>query len=48
LSRKGFHPNYFTTTTENSHHKMYFYIYDFAWMMFSDKDVMIIKLDKPR
>lgn len=48
LSRQGFHVNYFTTTSENSQKKRYYYIYDFAWMMFTDKDVMVIKLNKPR
>ncbi len=48
LSRKGFHPNYYTTSSENSQQKKYFYVYDFAWMMFSDKELMVIKLEKPK
>lgn len=48
LNRQGFHPNYYTTSAENSQQKKYFYVYDFGWMMFTDKEVMVIKLDKPK
>jgi hypothetical protein len=48
LCSQGFHPEYYTTSAENSQKKMYFFVYDFGWMMFTDKEVMVIKLDKPK
>jgi endogenous inhibitor of DNA gyrase (YacG/DUF329 family) len=48
LNRKGFHPNYYTTTAVNTQNKMYYFVYDFGWMPFSDKEVMVIKLDSPK
>ena len=47
LNRKGFHLNYFTTHRVNAQRKAYFYVYDFAWMQFSEKDVLVVKLNKP-
>ena len=48
LSKKGFQPEYFTTAFENAQQKKYFFVYDFGWMMFSEKQVMVIKLDQPK
>jgi len=48
LSRRGFHLNYYTTSSVNAELKQYYYVYDFGWMMFSEKEVMVIKLEKPR
>jgi hypothetical protein len=48
LSRKGFHPDYYTTSAENAQKKRYFFVYDFGCMLFSEKEVMVIKLDKPK
>lgn len=48
LNRKGFHLNYFTTCITNTKQKQYFYVYDFAWMEFSEKEVMVVKLQTPK
>lgn len=43
LEKKKFRFNYFTGSTTNSHGKLYHYVYDFAWMSFSDQEVLIIR-----
>lgn len=48
LKKKGFHTSYFTTIATNSQDKTYHYVYDFAWMTFSDKQFMVIKLPSPK
>jgi len=48
LNRKGFHLNYYTTSAVNTGQKQYYYVYDFGWMQFSEKEVLVIKLNKPR
>lgn len=48
LLKKGFQPEYYTTTMVNSEQKMYKYIYEFGVMDFSEKEVMVTKLDKPK
>lgn len=44
----GFHTNYYTTRQINSKEKEYFYVYNYGWMMFSDKEVMVIRLKSPK
>jgi hypothetical protein len=48
LTQKGFHLNYYTTSSLNANQKQYYYVYDFAWMMFSERQVMVIRLRKPK
>jgi len=48
LNRKGFHLNYYTTSALNIEHKQYYYVYDFGWMQFSEKEVLVVKLNKPK
>ncbi len=48
LQKEGFRPEYHTTTSSNKDSKSYYYVYDFGWMQFSEKELMIIKLNKPR
>ncbi len=48
LNKSGFHTRYFTSYELNSKGKAYRYIYDFGWMEFSDKELMVIKLAKPK
>lgn len=48
LEKSGFHFNYFTTRIINSKDKEYFYVYNYGWMLFSDKEVMIIRLSHPK
>lgn len=48
LQKEGFKPEYYTSSSVNSDGKVYHYLYDFGWMQFSDKELMIIKLNKPR
>lgn len=48
LNKRGFHTGYFTSSMVNSDGKKYHYIYDYAWMEFSEKEVMVVKLDKPK
>lgn len=43
LAQKGFRPKYHTHYYINSKNKMYHYIYDLAWMEFSDDEVLIVK-----
>jgi endogenous inhibitor of DNA gyrase (YacG/DUF329 family) len=48
LNRQGFHLNYYTTSMVNRGQKRYYYVYDFAWMRFSEKELMVIKLERPK
>ena len=48
LEKLGFNPRYFTTKDINSQGKAYYYIYDYAWMQFSEKQTMIVKLGRPK
>lgn len=43
LDKKKFNFKYHTHVTRNSRGKLYFYLYDHAWMEFSDNEVLIIK-----
>ncbi|MCO5248620.1 MAG: hypothetical protein M9887_06715 [Chitinophagales bacterium] len=43
LSQKGFRFQYHTHFYINSKNKMYHYLYDLAWMEFSDDEVLIIR-----
>jgi len=46
LLRAGFDFTHFTGTYLNNQNKLYHYIYDFAWMEFSDQKVLIVKKSK--
>ena len=46
LNKAGFHTQYYTTTKMNSKGKLYYYVYNFGWMDFSDKQMMVIKMEK--
>ncbi len=48
LNKAGFHSKYYNTSETNKQGKTYYYIYDFGWMQFSEKEVMIIKLKKAK
>jgi len=43
LDKKKFNFKYHTHFQVNSAGKMYLYVYDFAWMEFSDNEVMIVR-----
>ena len=43
LYKKGFKHKYHTHRTRNKSGKDYYYVYDFAWMLFSDDEVLIIR-----
>lgn len=43
LEKKGFRFKYHTHYHINSKNKMFHYIYDLAWMEFSDDEILIIK-----
>jgi len=43
LKKKGFDFEHFTGTYTNSKNKLYHYIYDFAWMEFSNQEVMLVR-----
>ena len=43
LERKKFNFHYVTKYMKNSRGKMYNYVYDFAWMTFSDNEVLILR-----
>jgi predicted nucleic acid-binding Zn ribbon protein len=43
LDKKGFRFNYITGIYINKEGKTYHYVYDFAWMLFSTQDVLIVK-----
>ncbi|MFT4646708.1 MAG: hypothetical protein ACI8ZX_003140 [Planctomycetota bacterium] len=42
LSKKKFHFKYHTHFQVNKSGKMYYYLYDMAWMEFSDDEILII------
>ncbi|NND32768.1 MAG: DUF2116 family Zn-ribbon domain-containing protein [Saprospiraceae bacterium] len=48
LNKAGFHTRYFTTMQKNSKGKIYFYVYNYGWMDFSESDIMIIRLSKAK
>ena len=48
LSKAGFKFEYHTTSHINKEGKTYRYIYNFGWMEFSDKEVMVVRLTKPK
>ena len=48
LNKAGFHTQYYTTSQKNTKGKMYYYVYNFGWMDFSEKQLMIVKLDKSK
>lgn len=43
LSEMGFNFSYYTSTYLNSEKKTYHYIYDYAWMEFSNQEVMVVR-----
>lgn len=43
LERMGFNFKYITSYYVNTSKKTYHYVYEFAWMEFSDQKVMIVK-----
>jgi hypothetical protein len=43
LDKKKFNFKYHTHIIKNSSGKLYFYIYDFAWMEFSDNEILIVR-----
>lgn len=43
LAKKKFRFKYHTHTHVNSRNKTYFYIYDLAWMEFSDDEILILR-----
>jgi hypothetical protein len=43
LDRKKFNWKYFTGMYVNSKSKTYFIVYDFAWMEFTDGEILIVK-----
>ena len=46
LEQKKFRFNYHTHSIVNKHGKTYHWVYDFAWMSFSDDTILIIKKPK--
>lgn len=42
LEKKGFHFKYHTHFQINSNNEMYHYVYDLAWMEFSDDKILIV------
>ncbi len=43
LDKKKFHYKYHTHLYRNIKGKLWFYVYDFAWMEFSDNEILIVK-----
>jgi hypothetical protein len=43
LDKRKFNFKYHTHFQTNSHGKVYYYVYDFAWMEFSGDEVLIIR-----
>ncbi|MEM7375005.1 MAG: hypothetical protein AAF587_40805 [Bacteroidota bacterium] len=43
LDKKKFNFNYYTGSYVNSRNKRYHYVYDFAWMEFSDQEILIVR-----
>ena len=48
LNKAGFHGKYFTTIHTNSRGKTYYYVYNYGWMEFSENEMMIVRLSRPR
>ncbi len=46
LEKKSFHFKYHTHFHINSKNKMFHYVYDIAWMEFSDDEILIVKQRK--
>jgi hypothetical protein len=46
LTRAGFRWEYCTGTYLNKEGKMYYIVYDYAWMAFSDQKIMVIRKAK--
>ena len=46
LSKAGFHTKYYTTSKSNKQGKTYYYVYNYGWMDFSEKEMMVIKMSK--
>ncbi len=47
LQKAGFRPDFYTSAARNQKGKTYYYVYDFAWMRFSEKELMVIKRGSP-
>ncbi len=43
LEKMGFNFNYYTSTYVNSQKKQLHYVYDYAWMEFSSRDIMLYR-----
>ena len=43
LIRKGFSFKHFTSMSQNKEGKVYWHLYDYAWMEFSTTDILILK-----
>ena len=43
LDKKKFIYKYHTHTITNKQEKIYYYVYDFAWMEFSDNEILIVR-----
>jgi len=48
LEKKKFRFNYITGIYVNNRGKIYHYVYDFAWMTFSDQEILIVRKTKHR
>ncbi|MCC6816416.1 MAG: hypothetical protein IT267_08400 [Saprospiraceae bacterium] len=48
LVRAKFNFQYFTSIYKNKENKIYYLVYNFAWMEFSDQHVLIVKRDRSR
>ena len=46
LSKEKFNYNYMTNFRTNTAGKVYHYVYDLAWMAFSDNEILIVKQKK--
>ncbi len=43
LDKKKFNYKYHTHINKNKQNKTYYYVYDFAWMEFSDDQILIVR-----
>ena len=43
LEKKKFRFKYHTHTSINKQEKIYYYVYDFAWMEFSNDEILIVR-----
>ena len=48
LTKAGFNAKYYTTSDTNKAGKRYYYVYDFGWMQFSEKEMMVLKLKQAK